>query len=137
MVSHEEELLPENTSGYKISQPKQTLAAYQQMGKSRSFLSFPEQTRQVSQTGQAVPRALPGQTPTTSPAVKRCKQQTESAVTRCSPRGSRVQSRGDLAQWFKFFPQSPPHPHRELFLFFLSHTQHRVPSLSGLTAHFL
>jgi Rho GDP-dissociation inhibitor len=35
MASHEEELMPENTSGYKISQPKQSLAAYQNMGKSR------------------------------------------------------------------------------------------------------
>lgn len=34
--------MPENTSGYKISQPKQSLAAYQNMGKSRLFLSFPE-----------------------------------------------------------------------------------------------
>lgn len=42
MASHEEELMPENTSGYKISQPKQSLAAYQNMGKSRLFLSFPE-----------------------------------------------------------------------------------------------
>ncbi|KAK0746472.1 immunoglobulin E-set [Schizothecium vesticola] len=31
MASHEEELMPENTSGYKISQPKQSLAAYQNM----------------------------------------------------------------------------------------------------------
>jgi Rho GDP-dissociation inhibitor len=31
MASHEEDLMPENTSGYKISQPKQSLATYQQM----------------------------------------------------------------------------------------------------------
>ncbi|KAK3352716.1 immunoglobulin E-set [Lasiosphaeria hispida] len=31
MASHDEDLMPENTSGYKISQPKQSLAQYQQM----------------------------------------------------------------------------------------------------------
>jgi Rho GDP-dissociation inhibitor len=34
MASHDEELMPENTSGYKISQPKQSLADYQKMGMS-------------------------------------------------------------------------------------------------------
>jgi Rho GDP-dissociation inhibitor len=31
MASHDEDLMPENTSGYKISQPKQSLADYQKM----------------------------------------------------------------------------------------------------------
>lgn len=30
---HDDELVPEETSGYKLSQPKQSLAAYKQMGK--------------------------------------------------------------------------------------------------------
>lgn len=34
MAPQEEELLPENTAGYKLSQPKQTLAEYNKMGKS-------------------------------------------------------------------------------------------------------
>lgn len=42
------DLLPENTAGYKLSQPKQTLEEYQKMGKSSDgklvylplFLSF-------------------------------------------------------------------------------------------------
>jgi hypothetical protein len=33
MAPQEEELQPENTSGYKLSQPKQSLAEYQKMGK--------------------------------------------------------------------------------------------------------
>lgn len=33
MAPNDEELLPENTSGYKLSQPKQSLAEYQKMGK--------------------------------------------------------------------------------------------------------
>jgi hypothetical protein len=39
MAPHEDDLTPENTSGYKLSQPKQSLAEYQKMGKSnrRSF----------------------------------------------------------------------------------------------------
>ena len=37
--AHEEDTMPEETQGYKLSQPKQSLAEYQQMGKSarRSF----------------------------------------------------------------------------------------------------
>jgi len=31
MVSHDDELMPENTSGYKLSQPKHSLAEYQKM----------------------------------------------------------------------------------------------------------
>lgn len=35
MASHEaEDTMPEETSGYKLSQPKQSLAEYQQMGES-------------------------------------------------------------------------------------------------------
>ena len=34
MASQDTDLLPENTSGYKLSQPKQTLEQYQNMGKS-------------------------------------------------------------------------------------------------------
>jgi Rho GDP-dissociation inhibitor len=33
MAPHDEELLPEDTAGYKLSQPKQTLEQYQKMGK--------------------------------------------------------------------------------------------------------
>jgi hypothetical protein len=33
MSSHNEELLPEDTSGYKLSQPKQTIEEYKKMGK--------------------------------------------------------------------------------------------------------
>ncbi|KAH8196727.1 hypothetical protein TruAng_009119 [Truncatella angustata] len=32
MASHEEDHLPEETQGYKLSQPKQSLAEYQNMG---------------------------------------------------------------------------------------------------------
>jgi hypothetical protein len=35
MAPADDELLPENTSGYKLSQPKQSLADYQKMGKFR------------------------------------------------------------------------------------------------------
>lgn len=47
MAPQEEDLLPENTSGYKLSQPKHSLAEYQKMGKFKKeacnsgFLSFP------------------------------------------------------------------------------------------------
>jgi Rho GDP-dissociation inhibitor len=34
MAPQEDELLPENATGYKLSQPKQSLADYQKMGKS-------------------------------------------------------------------------------------------------------
>jgi hypothetical protein len=34
MASHEDDLMPTDESGYKISQPKQSLAEYQKMGKS-------------------------------------------------------------------------------------------------------
>jgi hypothetical protein len=40
MASHDDELMPENTSGYKISQPKQSLADYQKMGMSTTFWFF-------------------------------------------------------------------------------------------------
>lgn len=42
MAPQEDELLPENATGYKLSQPKQSLAEYQKMGKSgeRSWLSI-------------------------------------------------------------------------------------------------
>jgi hypothetical protein len=33
MASHEEDSMPDETQGYKMSQPKQSLATYQQMGK--------------------------------------------------------------------------------------------------------
>lgn len=32
MASHDDDNLPEETQGYKLSQPKQSLAQYQQMG---------------------------------------------------------------------------------------------------------
>lgn len=32
MASHDDDHLPEDTQGYKLSQPKQSLAEYQQMG---------------------------------------------------------------------------------------------------------
>lgn len=32
MAPQDDDLLPENTSGYKLSQPKQSLAEYQKMG---------------------------------------------------------------------------------------------------------
>lgn len=34
MAPHDEDLLPENTSGYKLSQPKHSLAEYEKMGES-------------------------------------------------------------------------------------------------------
>lgn len=33
MASHDEDTMPEETQGYKLSQPKQSLAQYQEMGK--------------------------------------------------------------------------------------------------------
>lgn len=33
MASHDEDTMPEETSGYKLSQPKQSLAQYEQMGR--------------------------------------------------------------------------------------------------------
>ena len=65
MASHEEDLMPENTSGYKISQPKQSLATYQQMGKSRSFLSFIDAPNRQPVAGQAILKSHPSQAPTT------------------------------------------------------------------------
>jgi Rho GDP-dissociation inhibitor len=32
MASHDEDTMPEETQGYKLSQPKQSLADYQKMG---------------------------------------------------------------------------------------------------------
>ncbi len=32
MASHDDDTMPEETQGYKLSQPKQSLAEYQQMG---------------------------------------------------------------------------------------------------------
>ena len=40
MASHDDDLMPENTSGYKISQPKQSLADYQKMGMSSSRCQY-------------------------------------------------------------------------------------------------
>jgi hypothetical protein len=34
MASHEEDHLPEETQGYKLSQPKQSIAEYHKMGES-------------------------------------------------------------------------------------------------------
>lgn len=34
MTSQDDDLMPETTSGYKLSQPKQSLAEYEKMGKS-------------------------------------------------------------------------------------------------------
>lgn len=34
MASHDEDTMPEETQGYKLSQPKQSLAEYQKMGMS-------------------------------------------------------------------------------------------------------
>lgn len=34
MASHEDDTMPEETQGYKLSQPKQSMAEYQQMGES-------------------------------------------------------------------------------------------------------
>lgn len=33
MASHDDDTMPEETQGYKLSQPKQSLAEYQQMGR--------------------------------------------------------------------------------------------------------
>lgn len=48
MAPQDDELVPENTSGYKLSQPKHTLEEYQKMGESTKqslfllvFLLFP------------------------------------------------------------------------------------------------
>ena len=38
MASHEDDHLPEDTQGYKLSQPKQSLAEYQQMGMWHYFI---------------------------------------------------------------------------------------------------
>lgn len=38
---HDEDTMPEETQGYKLSQPKQSLAEYQQMGTSISTLNPP------------------------------------------------------------------------------------------------
>lgn len=32
MASHDDDTMPEETQGYKLSQPKQSLAEYQKMG---------------------------------------------------------------------------------------------------------
>lgn len=36
MASHDDDTMPEETQGYKLSQPKQSLAEYQQMGRCSS-----------------------------------------------------------------------------------------------------
>lgn len=46
MASHDDDTMPEETQGYKLSQPKQSLAEYQQMGKCSALvppiaLSYP------------------------------------------------------------------------------------------------
>lgn len=40
MASHDDDTMPEETQGYKLSQPKQTLAEYQQMGAFISTFTF-------------------------------------------------------------------------------------------------
>lgn len=60
MASHDEDTLPEETQGYKLSQPKQSLAEYQQMGKNNlqatqsitqlQFVHFPQHTELQSFT---------------------------------------------------------------------------------------
>jgi hypothetical protein len=37
MASHDDDTMPEETQGYKLSQPKQSLAEYQQMGRCSLF----------------------------------------------------------------------------------------------------
>ncbi|KAM0273529.1 hypothetical protein ACHAQH_008301 [Verticillium albo-atrum] len=37
---HDDETMPEETQGYKLSQPKQSLAEYQQMGELDSIFLF-------------------------------------------------------------------------------------------------
>lgn len=39
-TQHDEDTMPEETQGYKLSQPKQSIAEYQQMGKFRPPLRF-------------------------------------------------------------------------------------------------
>ncbi len=61
MASHDDDLLPENTSGYKISQPKQSLAAYQNMGMSRYFpVFFPPYVLPSSHIGISILKASSG-----------------------------------------------------------------------------
>lgn len=45
MASNEDDTMPEETQGYKLSQPKQSLAEYQQMGKIQPITDFFQQTR--------------------------------------------------------------------------------------------
>lgn len=48
---HDEDTMPEETQGYKLSQPKQSIAEYQQMGMSiNTFpnLLLPKATRSIA-----------------------------------------------------------------------------------------
>ena len=41
MASHDDDTMPEETQGYKLSQPKQSLAEYQNMGVYSYISLFP------------------------------------------------------------------------------------------------
>lgn len=82
--------MPENTSGYKISQPKQSLAAYQNMGKSQSFLLFPSTANRPAgpvRPSSSLILALP---PQLGHDVKRCKEPESKCSAILCQRGSRV-----------------------------------------------
>lgn len=46
---HDEDTMPEETQGYKLSQPKQSLAEYQQMGMSINTFKTPYAQRRHDQ----------------------------------------------------------------------------------------
>lgn len=49
---HDEDTMPEETQGYKLSQPKQSLAEYQQMGMSINTFQLPPARKEYTINGQ-------------------------------------------------------------------------------------
>lgn len=58
MASHDDDTMPEETQGYKLSQPKQSLAEYEKMG---ACSAVPADAR---------PPGPPSPLPTTGPSVR-------------------------------------------------------------------
>lgn len=129
MASHEEELMPENTSGYKISQPKQSLAAYQNMGKSRLFLSFPEASNGPAGLVRPSRSLVPARPPQPGHDVKRCKERESKCSAIASPEEVALQA--STKSWLYFF-QNHLSCSQELFPFPIPSPAHWSSCLAQL-----
>lgn len=54
---HDDDTMPEQTEGYKLSQPKQSLAEYHQMGMLSSSFAFDAAAFEVEEEGERVGQA--------------------------------------------------------------------------------